>query len=91
MSAGIICENRQAHDTRGRKWQIGLCIRGATAILIDKVLRGEGQDRASRRITQDHKHGLEGDSACILQCDIHPPACACTAFQLTKGGSKSRS
>jgi hypothetical protein len=90
MSSGIIRENRQARDTRGRQWQIRLCIRYAAAVSIGKVLRAERKDPASGCITQDHKHGLESQSACILKREIYPPACAGTAFQLTKGDSKAR-
>ena len=60
MSAGVIRENRHAHDLCGPGWQIGLCIRCAASVSIGKVLRPGEHDRAGDRITQDHKHGLEG-------------------------------
>jgi hypothetical protein len=72
------------------RWEIGLCIRYTASISIGKGVRAKLQDRAVDCINQDHNYGLERCSAGIIQLDLHPPACACTAFHPTIGGRKTR-
>ena len=81
ISGGVVHETRHAHNARGCRWQIRLCICVGAAVSISKVLRKELKEFASVCISQEHKQGLEGESACVRKFEFHPPGRAVTAFQ----------